>query len=49
MFYISIVCLLKDLVFMVGCWLYAFNDPLGQYFGIYRAVSKREGERKEIG
>ena len=30
---------------LVGCfWL---NRPLRQYFSLYRAVSQREGERKE--
>ena len=30
-------------------WLVAFglNGPLRQYFSLYRAVSQREGERKE--
>ena len=30
---------------LVGCC--GFNDPLGQYFSLYRAVSQREGERKK--
>ena len=30
---------------LVGC--FGFNDPLRQYFSLYRAVSKREGERGE--
>ena len=31
---------------LVGCfWL---NGPLRQYFSLYRAVSRRKGERKEI-
>ena len=32
------------------CWLvgcFRLNDPLRQYFSLYRAVSQREGERKE--
>ena len=31
-------------------WLVWLNDPLRQYFSLYmyRAVSQREGERKEI-
>ena len=29
----------------VGC--FGFNDPLRQYFSLYRTVSQREGERKE--
>ena len=31
------------------CWLvgFGFNGPLRQYFSLYRAVSQREGERKE--
>ena len=35
---------------MVG-WLVVFglNDPLRQYFSLYRVVSQREGERKEKG
>ena len=30
---------------LVGC--FGFNGPLKQYFSLYRAVSQREGERKE--
>ena len=33
-----------------GCWLvgcFGLNGPLRQYFSLYRAVSQREGERKE--
>ena len=33
-----------------GCWLvgcFGFNDPLKQYFSLYRVVSQREGERGE--
>ena len=30
---------------MVGC--FGFNGPLRQYFSLYRAVSQREGERRE--
>ena len=30
---------------LVGC--FEFNGPLRQYFSLYRAVSQREGERKE--
>ena len=30
---------------LVGC--FGFNGPLRQYFSLYRAVSKREGERGE--
>ena len=32
-------------------WLVVFglNDPLRQYFSLYRVVSKREGERKDKG
>ena len=32
------------------CWLvgcFGLNGPLRQYFSLYRAVSQREGERKE--
>ena len=45
---------LQDLVFYqdrtVG-WLvcFGFNGPLRQYFSLYRAVSKREGERGKKG
>ena len=31
---------------LVGC--FGFNGPLRQYFSLYRAISQREGERKEI-
>ena len=34
-----------SLGFLVGCL--GFNGPLRQYFSIYRAVSQREGERRE--
>ena len=30
---------------LVGC--FGLNGPLRQYFSLYRAVSLREGERKE--
>ena len=30
---------------LVGC--FGFNSPLRQYFSLYRAVSQREGERRE--
>ena len=30
---------------LVGC--FGFSGPLRQYFSLYRAVSQREGERKE--
>ena len=30
---------------LVGCFW--FNGPLRQYFSLYRAVSQREGERRE--
>ena len=30
---------------LVGC--FGFNDPLRQYFSLYRVVSQREGERRE--
>ena len=30
---------------LVGC--FGFNDPLRQYFSLYRAVSQREGEKGE--
>ena len=32
-------------VWLVGC--FGFNGPLRQYFSLYRAVSQREGERRE--
>ena len=34
----------------IVCWLVGcvrLNGPLRQYFSLYRAVSQREGERKE--
>ena len=34
-----------SLGWLVGC--FGFNGPLRQYFSLYRAVSQREGERKE--
>ena len=43
--------LLKTLIenwlvgWLVGC--FGLNGPLRQYFSLYRAVSQREGERKE--
>ena len=30
---------------LVGC--FGLNGPLRQYFSLYRAISQREGERKE--
>ena len=30
---------------LVGC--FGLNGPLRQYFSLYRAVSQKEGERKE--
>ena len=30
---------------LVGC--FGFNDPLREYFSLYRAVSQREGEKEE--
>ena len=35
------------LSWLVGC--FRRNDPLKQYFSLYRAVSQREGERIEKG
>ena len=32
-------------IWLVGC--FGFNGPLRQYFSLYRAVSQREGERRE--
>ena len=38
--------LLYNLIgWLVGC--FGLNGPLRQYFSLYRAVSQREGERKE--
>ena len=34
-----------DNSWLVGC--FGLNGPLRQYFSLYRAVSQREGERKE--
>ena len=34
-----------DGVWLSGC--FGLNGPLRQYFSLYRAVSQREGERKE--
>ena len=28
-------------------WCFELNGPLRQYFSLYRAISQREGERKE--
>ena len=42
--YISILYTVKP-AHTVGC--FGFNGPLRQYFSLYRAVSQREGERKE--
>ena len=33
------------LIWLVGC--FGLNGPLRQYFSLYRAVSQRQGERKE--
>ena len=43
------LCLLTvwTTITVVGCL--GFNDPLRQYFSLYRAVSQREGERGEKG
>ena len=35
------------LLWLVGC--FGFNDPLRQYFSLYRAASERERERGEKG
>ena len=29
--------------------VFGLNDPLGQYFSLYRVVSQREGETEEKG
>ena len=36
---------LQTMDWLVGC--FGLNGPLRQYFSLYRAVSQREGERKE--
>ena len=33
-------------VLLVGC--FGFNGPLRQYFSLYRTVSQREGEKREM-
>ena len=44
----SVSCeLSQPMGWLVGCL--GFNDPLRQYFSLYRAVSQREGERGEKG
>ena len=35
----------KKCGWLVGC--FGLNGPLRQYFSLYRAISQREGERKE--
>ena len=35
----------RPTIWLVGC--FGLNGPLRQYFSLYRAVSQREGERKE--
>ena len=45
----KIIFLISQLIWLVG-WLvgcFVLNSPLRQYFCLYRAVSQREGERKE--
>ena len=38
------------LLILVGCLVvFGLNDPLRQYFSLYRVVSQREGEREEKG
>ena len=34
-----------DFGWLVGC--FGFNDPLRQYFSLYRAASQREREKEE--
>ena len=36
----------KAWIWLVGCL--GLNGPLRQYFSLYRAVSQREGGRKEL-
>ena len=40
---------LSSIYLLITGWLVVlgFNGPLRQYFGLYRAVSQREGERRE--
>ena len=42
---------LKQMYSCLVGWLvgFGFNGPLRQYFSLYRAVSQREGERREKG
>ena len=39
------LALIVSEIWLVGC--FGLNGPLRQYFSLYRAVSQREGERKE--
>ena len=41
----KIILLNVGISWLVGC--FGLNGPLRQYFSLYRAVSQREGERKE--
>ena len=41
------VCQNEQTVFTALVGWFGFNGPLRQYFSLYRAVSQREGERKE--
>ena len=41
----NVAAQIRTLKWLVGC--FGFNGPLRQYFSLYRAVSQREGERRE--
>ena len=41
----GILSQVQDVGWLVGC--FGFNGSLRQYFSLYRAISQREGERKE--
>ena len=43
---LTIICLICAFGWLV---VLGFNDPLRQYFSLYRAISQREGERGEKG
>ena len=46
-YHLSFLLLSLSLGWLVDC--FGFNGPLRQYFSLYRAVSKREGEKGEKG
>ena len=39
----------SNVVFVGWLVVFGLNDPLRQYFSLYRVVSQREGERGEKG